>query len=577
MKHFTIFILVSLVLMSVVMSVFATTIDHETETVFTCDSNPDDFNGKTFDRLYVLLNGCENFDSTVIPGDDAFVTLRDITVTGKLLYFDDTYDRSTDTYRDAVIDEHLTTADHYLNIAGDSHINALQIQCLDPHVCNFGIQKSVVIEDADIVGSKTGVNEKPRIVVRGYIDPLVDWNTDYYNDTSVKLFPDFKIDTFDYDLAKIALADTEYFDTLSFAYANAETIQEFPYSFNWFEKSNSDEDIRLFNRAYFADCTVFNGFGFSATQSVVDLVNIEFGHLSTQNANGYGIFPNKLYTWRPVLRSKGFTTVGNLVSTVAFSTKVVSENNRSAESTDAETSVLPMFVDMMTIGSLGETITYDMNNTRIVMLNYLGNEIPNSRLILKTNNNGNPYNIDSIGFMNVIGGRFEMKSASNDKEIPIIVKLNFYEGIQDYSFDDAYTTVFITENYYGKNEEKTYLFSFDSTTGAENQANKDDREYRQNLYNEEILPLRNFARTGLGYFEITRALDDQLKIGGTNVAGKSQVSFYAKDASLGEINVSKNLGDISTWMDKNSSFWQFGEEQLNVGQITKQQFEINKK
>ena len=559
MKHITIFILVLFVLACAAMTASATE-----RTYFTCDSNPDDFNGKTFDQLYVLLNGCDNFDSTVIPGDDAFVTLRDITVTDTLKFLDDTYDRATDTYRDAVIGEQLTTADHYLNIAGDSHINVLQIRCLDPHVCNFGIQRSATIEYVNIYGPKTGADEKPRIVVRGYIDPLIDRSTDYYHDTSVKSFPDFNIDTFDYDLAKIALADTERFDSLSLAYADAETIQEFPYSFNWFEKSNSDEDIQLFNRAYIADCIVYNAYGLSATQSVVDFINIEFGHLMSQNASTLYVLSNKIYTWKPVLRSKGFTTIGNLVSTVPFSTKVISENNRSVASTDAETAVLPMFIDMMTIGSLGETITYDMNNTRIVLLNYLGNEMPRSGLILKTNNNGNPYNIDSIGLMNVIGGRFEIKSASADKEIPTIEKLNFYEGIPDYSFDNTYATAFIREN-----EEKTYLFSFDSTTGAENQENKDEREYRQNLYNEEILPLRNFARTGLGYFDITRALDDQVKIGNTNVAGKSQVSFYVEDASLGEINVSKNLGDISTWMDKNSSFWQFGEEQLNVGQITK--------
>ena len=569
MKHFTIFILVSLALMSVVMSVAATTIDPETETVFTCDSNPDDFNGKTFDTLTVLLNGCENFDSTVIPGNEAFVTLQDITVTGELWYVDDTYDRATNTYRDAEMDEQLTTADHYLNITGDSHIAKLYVECLDPHVCSIGIQRSVIIEIMEINGPKTGSNEKPRIAVRGYIDPLVDRDTDYYHDTSIKSFPNSNIDTFDYDLAKIALADTERFNSLSLAYADAETIQEFPYSFNWFEKSDLDEGIRLFNRAYIADCTVYNAYGLSATQSIVDFVNIEFGHLMAHNASTSYVFSNKVYTWKPVLRSKGFTTIGSLASTVPFSTKVVSDNGHSATSTDSETAVLPMFIDMMTIGSLGDTITYDMNNTRIVMLNYLGNEIPNSRLILKTNNNGNSNNVDSIGLMNVIGGRFEMKSASADMEIPTIEKLNFYEGISDYSFDNADVTAFIAVNYYGKTKEKTLLYSLNPADGTENQENKDKREYRQNLYNEEILPLRNFARTGLGYFEITRALDDQLKIGGTNVVGKSQVSFYAENASLGEINVSKNLGDISTWMDKGSSFWQFGEEQLNVGQITK--------
>ena len=225
MKHFTTFIFVMIAVLCCAMSAAAE------KTYFTCDSDPADFNGKTFERLYVLLNGCDNFDSTVIPGKEAFVTLRDITVTESLRYLDDTYDRATGTYRDAVVGEQLTTVDHYLNIAGNSKIKKLHAECLDPHVCNLGIQNPTTVDYLEIIGPQTTTSEKPRMVIRGYIDPLVDQKTDYYKDTFVKSYPGFNINTFDYDLAKIALGDTHRFDFLNFAYSYSETIWEYPYGF----------------------------------------------------------------------------------------------------------------------------------------------------------------------------------------------------------------------------------------------------------------------------------------------------------------------------------------------------------
>ena len=82
------------------------------DAVFTCDSDPADFNGKTFENLYVLLNGCDNFKSTILPDDNVFVTLRDITVNGTLYYVDDSMTAKTASIPKCcpVKTEHVPTA-----------------------------------------------------------------------------------------------------------------------------------------------------------------------------------------------------------------------------------------------------------------------------------------------------------------------------------------------------------------------------------------------------------------------------------------------------------------------------------
>ncbi|MBQ6518140.1 MAG: hypothetical protein IJI14_05425 [Anaerolineaceae bacterium] len=538
---------------------------------FTCDSDPKDFNGKTFERLYVLLNGCENFDSPIIPGKEAFVTLRDITVTESLRYLDDTYDRSTGTYHDAVIGEQLTTADHYLNIVGNSSIYKLHAECIDPHVCNLGLQSPVEVALITTTGG-TG-SEKPRLVIRGYIDPLVDSSTDYYNDTIVKNFPDFDVNTFDFDFAATALKDVNRFDFLSMAYANASTITHYPYSLSWLEEYQelTPDERALFTRAFVENIDLYNGYKVSGNFNV-DLVNIESGNVGIDNSSAKGDWRYSQYKWDPVIRSKGFTTIASLTSTANFKTAVVEDSAHTAKTADTERTVLPMFIDLLMIGTPTEKkITYDMNNTRVVMLNYLGNEDPDSEFTLKTNANGNSYNNTSIGMANIIGGAFKMSSATTTAGTPTIDVLNFYEGNDNFSYyspngDGSRTVLY---NLYHEDIENTYLFSWDPLNRTEEKAHKADRERRLKLYEEKIIPTSNFARTGVGYFEVTRTLDDYLKIGNADMSGKSNVSFYGQNVSLGDINVSKNLGDITTWMDGSCHFWQHGKQQMVVGKITK--------
>ncbi len=581
-KLFAVVLFVVLAALGCAMSAFATTINPETDAVFTCDSDPADFNGKTFENLYVLLNGCTNFDSTIIPGQDVFVTLRDITVEGDLHYVDDTYDRATNTYRDAKPGEQLTTVDHYLNIAGESQIFRIIAECLDPHVCNLGVQYPTVVASMTTTSTTTQTNEKPRLVVRGYIDPLVDSNTNYYTDTSVKSYPDFDINTFDYDFVKTATEDINRFDQLNFMYAYAATIAAYPNTLSWFEEYSdvTEQEEMLFKRAFIQTYTLGNIYKLSGND-FVDFANIEIGNLGVENGNGYlGVkYSYSQYKWDPVFRSKGFVTVGSLVSSTSFTTDVIENNSHRITSADSDGLILPMFIDLMTIGTSGEKITYNMNNTRIAMLNYLGDEKDGSKFILKTDADGNTYNADSIGILNVMGGAFEISSATTDSEKPTIENLNFYEGNPDYQFGEVGATGFIRNTYYNTpvtlsvftmwmKDDKTFLYEWDPINRREEAENKSVRDRRYELYLDKVFTNYNFARTGYGYFEITRALDEQVKIGNTDMSGQSKVSFYGQNVSLGNINVSKNLGDITTWMDGSCHFWQHGKQQMVVGHIT---------
>ena len=82
MKKYKILLFVLAVVMSTFMSAaaqFEKHFDPEQDTLISCDANPADYIGMTFDGdVYVLLNGCSDLKSTVIPGDNAFLTLRDI-------------------------------------------------------------------------------------------------------------------------------------------------------------------------------------------------------------------------------------------------------------------------------------------------------------------------------------------------------------------------------------------------------------------------------------------------------------------------------------------------------------------
>ncbi len=112
-KLFAVVVFVVLAALGCAMSAAAEkTIDPETDTVFTCDSDPADFDGKTFENLYVLLNGCDNFKSTILPDDNVFVTLRDITVNGTLYYVDDSMTAKTASIPKCcpVKTEHVPTA-----------------------------------------------------------------------------------------------------------------------------------------------------------------------------------------------------------------------------------------------------------------------------------------------------------------------------------------------------------------------------------------------------------------------------------------------------------------------------------
>ena len=125
MKKYKILLFVLAVVMSAFMSAAAQVDKHfdpEQDTLISCGANPADYTGMTFNGdVYVLLNGCADLKSTVIPGDNAFLTLRDIKVNGTLYFVDDTFDTAGGTYRESLTYDSLTRAHHYLNLAGDSY------------------------------------------------------------------------------------------------------------------------------------------------------------------------------------------------------------------------------------------------------------------------------------------------------------------------------------------------------------------------------------------------------------------------------------------------------------------------
>lgn len=537
---------------------------------FTCDSNPADFNGKEFEDLYVLLNGCSNLDSTVIQGEDAFLTLRDIRVNGTLWYVDDNYNRETSVYRDAVLGESLTTADHFLNIAGDSFISTLHMECIDPHTCNFGIQfpTRVFLVEANPVHREN----EGKMVIRGYIDPLVDEATDYYHDLSVASFPYFDITTFDLDRVQTATEDIERFDFVNYLSVYGGMNLTYPWGLYYVKNSGliSDEEFEFLKRGYINMMDVYNGYAVEPGETVIELGNIEIGDTFIENIG----YPNRTneaqylpdHNWIPLLRSRGFTTIGTLNTAFDFHTDAAVPAPYSLSTDDPEKMVLPLYIDMVTVGGEGKTTTYNMENTRVAMLNYLGDEITGSQFVLKTGKINSPVNMPMIGIANIMGGAFSMSCQEATPDIPTIEELNFFEENPEFRFADlnAYKS-WITNFPY--DDPEIYLYITDPKTGGENLNNKDLREHRTQLIEAKILSKHNFARTFIGYFEIAKTLDSYLKVGSVDMAGKSQVHFYGENISLGDINASEKLGSISDWMDGRCHFWQHGIKQMTVGKI----------
>ena len=445
MKHFTTFILVLFVLACAAMTASAAkTIDPAVDTVFTCDSNPDDFNGKTFENLYVLLNSCKNLDSTVIPGNDAFLTLRDIKVTGTLYYTDDTYNAETDTYRASYPGETMTSADHYLNIAGDSEINAAHISCIDPHVCNFGIQYPIEISELNITPSNA--TNRGKIVVRGYIDPLIDIETDYYNDTTVKSFPDFNLKTFDNDWSHIWTdtnglinfislnGDIRYDIITNFDIITNERIEEIE------KKTNAPSYV--YKRGGAHKLTIWNYYAQNIGDTNIDLVNFYADYVFVANTKSFDdneTLDTYNLKWVPVLRAGGFTNIGVMDAYSSVKTDVVYSAPYAPYSEEIRNMILPMYIDALVVGAQDREVKVNISYTKIYMVNYLGGFGPYSKLDIHLDSYESPYdlwNIPSIGLATVYGGYLAIGASKAPWNLLTIGKLMVFSAREDFRYPD---------------------------------------------------------------------------------------------------------------------------------------------
>ena len=560
-----------LMILAIAAGVFA---DNEI-TYFTCDSDPADFNGKTFEDLAVMIDGCVNFDSTIIPGKDSFVTLDNITVNGYLYFVDDSYDPITGTSVDASFDDISIHGDTYLNITGLSNINNVSIQCVYSHNCNLGLQypASIFYMEQALVNQKS----LGKTIIRGYIDPFVDSETDYYHDTFVKNFPDFNIETFDVDFVSLALQNYSDFNYAALGSVEFGKNLMYPYGTYSFLASEtvSEELAKLFKRGNIELFVTYNSAGQNIGDFELDLANITIEDffilpVGFEN-NGYGKETSYLGSnWKPNIVSRGYTTIGSFNANMDFSTDVYTPGSYSIDSTDPETAVLPLYVDLMILGGTGRTVEYDMNQTRIVMLNYIGNEDPGSKLVLNMGKLGTSINMPTISVANIIGGKLDFSCKETTHEVPSIDSLKLYEGIADYSYDDSakgrYEPLDTWESLYYSDDARiddvyTYnmIYLPENKTYAENTSTATLRNHRNDLYNNEILKLSNFARTDHGYFEIAATLDGMIVPTETDKIGNSVTKLYVYNTSLGDITVSMTLGEQSRWFDPKCNFWQYGE------------------
>ena len=529
-------------------------------TYFTCDSDPADFNGKTFDKLFVLLDGCKNFDSTIIPGEDAFVTLDNITVNGKLYFLDDHYDRTTDTLIDAEKSDTTKHGDTYLNLTGKSHIERIQTQCVYNHDCNLGIPYPTRVEVVEAYLMNNKANGKT--VLRGKIDPFIDENTDYYHDEHIASFPEFNVNTFDLDLIKAAPERIDDFIMASYGAGIYSRGYRFPYGLRFFFNSGlyDPEIMNIFERGYIDCIYLGDAFDFKRGDVEIDLANIEVGALCTEGEDS-------AETWVPEIISRGYTTIGMFSTNSSFKTGVYASAPYSLTTTDINNIVLPLYIDLMVLGGTGRNIRYDNDYTNILVLNYAGNEDPNSLLDLNLGNAGNAINTPSIGIVNIIGGKFDMSCKESVKTHPSIEKLNFYEGIDDYQYGENPMDT-LRELYYDRDDFWVWSLRInDKGTGlCDDNDNQAMINKRSESYHKEVDYFNgdHFAKTAHGYFGVTFTFDDMIKPGNTDMSGKSVVSFNGQNLSLGDISVSKNLGSIANWMSGSCNFWQHGETRMDV-------------
>ncbi len=149
-KLFAVVLFVVLAALGCAMSAFATTINPETDAVFTCDSDPADFNGKTFENLTINLDHCGKFPNKGVDPYAAYVVFENITVNGEVNY-EEGYDGQYN---------------HYVNFY-NSTLNTVNFSCAKVHNCEIGLNKGTSIQELNLYPAGTS---KGKITVNGLIN-----------------------------------------------------------------------------------------------------------------------------------------------------------------------------------------------------------------------------------------------------------------------------------------------------------------------------------------------------------------------------------------------------------------------
>ncbi len=478
-KLFAVVLFVVLAALGCAMSAFATTINPETDAVFTCDSDPADFNGKTFENLYVLLNGCDNLRATVLPEDNVFVTLRDITVNGTLYYVDDTYDAETGTYTEALPGNDETHAahqpDHYLNFAA-SMINRLEMNCIDPHTCHLNLDSPSYIDE--LFAYPTLPQSSGKIDIDGYSNWFTDEEeeTDYYSDAKMMREDtgyEWNFVTVRNEVGNWGLSGTMahmhdinscYMDTFMWEttedngmFLDTEIGKLFPneefradvtrYMLRELLREelpevSSSPAVNLLYRSTINKVYISNKYEQEPGETYITLGNIRCNQVYVSNNHREGGYYRDTYdlNWKPVIEAVGYTNIGILSVYSDLSLKTLDTEPYKAGADDHDFMTAPLFVDAMVVGTEGRKANISLDHVKIYMFNYLGGTDKSSQLNLTTVDHDYGYaNITGIGILSVNGGNFKILSEYMNAHSPTVFEFYILPGRADlrYTADES--------------------------------------------------------------------------------------------------------------------------------------------
>lgn len=539
--------------------------DPEQDTLISCGANPADYTGMTFDGdVYVLLNGCADLKSTVIPGDNAFLTLRDIKVNGTLYFVDDTFDAAGGTYRESLTYDSLTRAHHYLNLAGNSYVENLYMECMNPHDCNLGLQYPSEINSLHIV--PTNAASRGKIAVRGYIDPLVDEATDYYTDTTVSSFPEFNFETFDKDFASAIVNRYKVFEREAL-YVSTEAIrngtepetiddyyEEFVKKYRYPQEVAATEVF--LKRGKVNNLYIYNKYLIGSGDTNIDLINLIAKQAMVTNGKNIESTTATDFAraWVPVLRAGGFTNIGILSVYSPLKTDVLLATNEA----------MPFYIDAMVVGTEGLTEKITLKSTKIAMLNYLGGISPYSvlNLTFESPDKGLLLHIPSIGIMMAHGGKINLTSNSYYQEIFHIGTFWLLNGRDDmrYAADSngvsSAAAILTLPAFEGNMSNKT-------TKGEENTVNLVEVYNDHYSYDEGEEYDRTLAQStsSVGAKWIANMLDEYSVPAPDDIKQASTTKIVLHGISFGDLKIDKELDKATNtgWFSASCAVHQYGE------------------